>query len=337
MQAKTGQTATLDDQHPATEGGQRCVVVLATGGTIAGLSQGDGNHAYLAAQLSIDELLRSAHGLPTVRMEAEQVAQIDSKDMSHEVWHALALRCAFHAARDEVAGIVITHGTDTMEETAYFLSRVLNAGKPVVLTGAMLPADATGADGPGNLANALAVAMHDGARGVMVVMAGQVHAAAHVHKAHPTRVDAFSSGEHALVARVSACKVHGLTQWPASKLGDGQPALPNPQTWPKVEIILSHAGADGSLVTALAASGVQGLVVAATGNGTVHHRLAQSLRDAMARGVAVVLAMRCAQGVQDNQADPPEQGTTDKIQRMHPSPTKARVDLLLQLIQAPMV
>ena len=175
------------------------IVVLGTGGTIAGKagSAGD-NIGYVAGQVGVQELLEAVPGLMQAAqgpLQMEQVAQIDSKDMEFSVWSDLATRCLRYLADDTARAIVITHGTDTLEETAWFLQSVLNATKPVVLTCAMRPATAMAPDGPQNLLDAMAVATAPGARGVLAVCAGVVHGARQVQKVHPYRVDAFSSGE----------------------------------------------------------------------------------------------------------------------------------------------
>ena len=309
------------------------VVVLGTGGTIAGTAPSSSDDSgYTAAQLSIAQLLATVPELVGARVESEQVAQLDSKDMSHAVWQALALRVAHHLARAEVAGIVITHGTDTMEETAYFLQRVLAPSKPVVLTGAMRPATSAQADGPGNLRDAVVVARESGRAGhagVVAVMAGQVHGARQVRKAHPTRLAAFDSGEASPLAVVQGSSV----SWCAGTVKSTEADAPCPAAltgdvaqWPRVEIVVSHAGASGAVVHALCADGVQGLVVAATGNGTLHHELEAALLAAQAQGVAVRRSARsgagrvlqsCAQGLP---------GAGDL------SPVKARIELMLALI-----
>ncbi|MBX9833301.1 MAG: asparaginase, partial [Burkholderiaceae bacterium] len=148
---------------------------MGTGGTIAGTSaQAGDNIGYTAAQVGVAQLLQAVPGLHAVAsaLHTEQVAQIDSKDMDGEVWRALALRSAHHLADPEVRGIVITHGTDTLEETAWFLHQVLDARKPVVLTCAMRPATALAPDGPQNLLDAVAVALTPGATGVLMVASG---------------------------------------------------------------------------------------------------------------------------------------------------------------------
>ena len=178
------------------------LVVLGTGGTIAGTAATAGdNIGYTAAQVGVAQLLLAIPALaqmPCV-LVSEQVAQIDSKDMSHAVWQALAERASHFLAQPDVQGIVITHGTDTLEETAYFLHAVLPApllaAKPVVLTCAMRPASAMVPDGPQNLLDACAVALTPGAAGVVAVCAGSVHGAVDVQKQHTYRVDAFSSGD----------------------------------------------------------------------------------------------------------------------------------------------
>ena len=140
-------------------------------------------------------MLAAIAALASLPLVAEQVAQIDSKDMGFDIWRHLALRCAHWLAQADVAGIVITHGTDTLEETAFFLQAVLAPAKPVVLTCAMRPATALAPDGPQNVLDAVAVAAAAGARGVVVVCAGTIHGAADVAKQHTYRLDAFSSGD----------------------------------------------------------------------------------------------------------------------------------------------
>ena len=182
-------------------------VLLATGGTIAGTAaSADDTLGYRAAQLSGAALLAGLRAavpaLVALPIEVEEVARLDSKDMDFATWQALARAVARHAARAEVRAIVITHGTDTLEETAYFLQRVLAPAKPVVLTAAMRPATAREADGPVNLRDAFAVAAHPQARGVVAVLAGQVWSGLALRKAHTQALDAFTAGGAAPVARV---------------------------------------------------------------------------------------------------------------------------------------
>lgn len=276
------------------------IVVLGTGGTIAGTaSAAQDNIGYTAAQVGITELLGSIGALEGLALVAEQVAQIDSKDMGFDTWSQLALRCRYWLAQADVAGIVITHGTDTLEETAFFLHAVLAPAKPVVLTCAMRPATAVAPDGPQNVIDAVAVARTAGARGVVVVCAGTIHGAADVAKQHTYRLDTFSSGDAGPVGYVEEGRLCLSRNWPEAGPGLAVrtlQAMGVAGRWPRVEIVVSHAGANGRVVDALLAQGVKGLVVAATGNGTLHHELEAALIKAQAAGVKVMRATRCAEG-----------------------------------------
>jgi L-asparaginase len=308
----------------------RTLVVLGTGGTIAGTAaSGSDNVGYTAAQLGVAQLVQAVPALAGVPLECEQVAQVDSKDMDFGVWRALALRIAHHLARDEVAGIVVTHGTDTLEETAYFLQRVLAPAKPVVMTAAMRPATSLQADGPQNLSDAVQVAGLADARGVVVVVDGRVHDARAVRKRHTYRLDAFDSGDAGPLGVVEEAQVRLLRAWPEGTPLGLQWLPAEEDAWPQVEIVTSHAGASGALVRAAIELGVMGLVVAATGNGTVHHALEAALLEAQSGGVTVWRSSRCGQGRVLERADDvlPSAGEL--------TPVKARVELMLQLLTPP--
>jgi len=242
---------------------QRIIVILGTGGTIAGTATDpNDNVGYTAGQRTVADLLAAVPALDGISLEAEQVAQLDSKDMDYATWQRLAQCVAHRLARPEVGGVVITHGTDTLEETAWFLQRVLAPTKPVVLVAAMRPSTALAADGPQNLLDAVAVARTLGARGVLAVLAGRVHAAGDVRKVHTYRPDAFDSGDAGALGVVEEGHLRRFRDWPGgTPLGltllDGDTA-----NWPWVEIVVSHAGARSDAVRALCAAGVQGLVVA---------------------------------------------------------------------------
>lgn len=279
------------------------IVVLGTGGTIAGKARSAGdNVGYVAGQVGVQDLLDGVPGLAEAAqgvLEVEQVAQIDSKNMEFAVWAALARRCRDHLADDTVRAIIVTHGTDTLEETAWFLHSVLDARKPVVLTCAMRPATAIAPDGPQNLLDALAVANAPGAHGVLAVCAGAVHGARQVQKMHPYRVDAFGSGEGGPLGWIEEGRVRLAQNWPQAEAGWAQAALEKIASgapWPRVEIIMNYAGASGATVDALVRDGVQGLVVAATGNGTLHHALQAALERAQQAGLAVRVTTRCPLG-----------------------------------------
>lgn len=334
------------------------IMLLGMGGTIAGTGvPGGGAVGYQAGQLAVDVLLQGIAVPAGYGVQAEQVCQLDSKDISDADWRLLAHMCLRHLQNPQVQALVITHGTDTLEETAWFLQQVLPAGKPVVLTCAMRPATALSADGPANLRDALACAAHVGAHAraragwpVMVVAAGQVHGAQAVRKTHAYQVQAFSSGEAGPWGWVEEGWVRWAQPWgifgeatttadtthtdrdtetdAAIAPGKPWPDLP-PLPWPWVEVLTSHAGARAQGVQALLAAGVQGLVVAGTGNGSVHTAWLAALQQARQAGVPVWRCTRCAQGqvVQELGQEDPEVTAL--------SPWKARISLMLQLMGYP--
>lgn len=186
------------------EGRQKqSVIILATGGTIAGTAERpDTAVRYKAGTMAVEVIVAAVPPLRHEQIEVEQVAQLDSKDMDHATWWLLAARVAHHLARADVCGVVITHGTDTLEETAYFLHRVLSPQKPLVLTASMRPSNGLLADGPQNLLDSVRLAQHDG-RGVLVCLLGRVYAADDVRKVNGYQLDAFRSGGDGLVDRKS--------------------------------------------------------------------------------------------------------------------------------------
>jgi L-asparaginase len=312
------------------------IVILGTGGTIAGQSASALDHTgYTAGQIGVNDLLAAlpleSFGLG--RFVTEQVAQLDSKDMAFDVWVKLAQRVAHFLSQADVQAIVITHGTDTLEETAYFLHALLAPAKPVVLTCAMRPATALVPDGPQNMMDALALADSPGASGVSVVCAGAVYGPEDVQKVHPYRLNAFSGGEAGPIAYVEDGNVRLLRAWPQPQAESvhADAALVTQLAdaiWPRVEVVMSYAGADGLAVRALVDAGVQGLVVATTGNGTVHQDLEAALVLAMQQGVRVLRATRCTEGRMLSAADqglPAAPGL---------NPVKARIALMLALMRS---
>jgi L-asparaginase len=306
---------------------QSKIVILGTGGTIAGTAaSATDTVGYTSAQLGVAQLVAAIPQLAQVDVECEQVAQLDSKDMDFATWQRLAQRAAFHLARAEVAGVVVTHGTDTLEETAYFLHRVLAPVKPLVLTAAMRPATSLQADGPQNLLDAVTVARDRASQGVLVAVAGRVWAGAELRKVHSHRVDAFAAGDAGPLAVIEEGRPRwwrGVPEGPAVGLLRIERDVAR---WPRVEIVLNHVGASGSSVDALVAQGVQGLVAAGTGNGTLHRDLEAALLRAQAQGVRVLRASRCAAGPVLGDGTLPSAGALSAVQ--------ARIELLLQLLGA---
>ena len=321
------------------------LVFLGTGGTIAGTATDTAdNVGYTAAQVGVERLLGVIPGLRRALgdcdLESEQVAQIDSKDMGWRQWCALAQRVQHHLARSDVTAVVVTHGTDTLEETAFFLSRVLDAQllreKAVVLTCAMRPASSSAPDGPQNILDAVAVAKSEGALGVLAVCAGTIHSARDVQKVHPYRLNAFDSGEAGPLGFVEKSRVRWVHPCPvlvAPVSGVSVQRLSR-ALWPRVEIVMNYVGATGATVRALCAAPVgddepvRGFVVAGTGNGTVHEDLLLALREALAQGVAVVRTTRCAQGCLV-----PGSAIGELPDSQGLSPVKARIELALGLIK----
>ncbi|MBI5332978.1 MAG: asparaginase [Burkholderiales bacterium] len=371
MTSPSGKKTSSGRAEPPGRSGR--VVLLATGGTIAGAACQTEPSGYRAAQLDVAALVAAVPPLQGLaadgRLEALQVAQVDSKDMGPAVWRALLAAVQDALARPEVAGVVVTHGTDTLEETAYLLHRLLAPAKPVVLTAAMRPATDPSADGPANLLDAVRVAAWPGARGVLAVLDQQVWAGAQVRKQHTWRMPAFGADAGPL-AWVERALVRPLRAWPGpadeadapvrrqvqmpreqssgapddaadvdtqaarddalkAALGAARDAALDPaRTWPWVEIVHSHAGADGRVVRLLLQAGVQGLVVAGTGHGTLHQDLEAELLRAAAQGVPVVRASRVGQGaVWARDGDRlPAAGAC--------SPAQARVELMIRLLAA---
>ena len=328
---------------------QQRVVFLGTGGTIAGQAESSqDNVSYQAAQIEVGQLLEAIPGLRGqlrgALLHSEQVFQLNSKDLDPSHWQQLHGRVVHYLSQADVRGIVITHGTDTAEETAYFLARTVPAAllqaKPVVLTCAMRPATSAHSDGPQNMVDALCVATTQGARGVLLVCSATVHSALRVQKVHPYRLDAFDSGEAGPVGVVEEGRFRLFDALPelleTVTHRSLSPQAPTKQDWPRVEIVISHAGANGASVRAMCAhtaqgdSPLRGIVVAGTGNGDIHNALAQALNDAQAQGIRVIRTTRCATG-SVVMAQP--KGAEPKLLEASPlSAVKARIALMLELL-----
>jgi L-asparaginase len=319
------------------------VVFLGMGGTIAGLSTLPGEHvAYVAGQVPIAHMLDGVPGLSAALAGqtpvCEQVAQLDSKDMDVGHWVALAQRLNHYLEQPDVSSVIVTHGTDTLEETAYFLSCVLAGDllirKPVVLTCAMRPASADFADGPGNLLDAALVAVAPGCRGLLLVCAGTIHCAAKVQKVHPYRLNAFDSGESGPLGFVEAGQLRWLNDWErVSSPGVLKVDQLENVVWPRVEVVFSYAGVDGALLRCLIqeADGLsqrlRGLVVVAPGNGSIHKALEPILMQAQAQGIRVVRVSRCAHGQVVG-------GSAGMVPSAPLPAAKARIALMLEILHA---
>ncbi|MGB3753702.1 MAG: asparaginase [Parerythrobacter sp.] len=305
------------------------LTVLATGGTIAGIAGSATAADYRAGQIGIGDYLErlAALGLDA-ELTGHQVANIDSADMGHDVWaalHAAAMR-ALHD--QDCDGVVVTHGTDTLEETAFLLDLTLPAHKPVVVVGAMRPADAVGYDGLRNVANAVRVAGDAGAseRGVLVVMGDRVFAARDVRKVRTRGSDAFRGFPRESVALVTPSSLDWFgAAWRQD--GAAQYALPN--NWPDVPVVYVHAALEVGAVRRQLGDQPAGVIIAGAGEGNMPEPVRAELVELCAGGVPVVRASRVEQALVDRE---PQDDTNGFVAARALTPAKAR--LLLQLLLA---
>lgn len=309
------------------------VHLLATGGTIAGAQLPGGAPGYKAAAFSVDALIAAVPQLAEIAtLEVEQVAAIGSQDMDDATWLTLANRTQAALDRPEVQGAVITHGTDTMEETAFFLNLVVHSDKTAVLVGAMRPATAMSADGPMNLYNAVAVAADPAARGrgVLVVANDEIHFAREVAKTNTTQVGTFRSSHRGLAGLVHGGRLHLYAPAVRRHTTRSEFSLAGLTQLPRVEIIYAHAGIGRSLIDAAVAGGAKGIVIAGVGNGNLAAPALEAAADASRRGVVVVRSSRTGGGVVERNIEVDDDAvgfvTADEL-----NPQKARVLLMLGL------
>jgi L-asparaginase len=275
------------------------VVVLATGGTIAGAAGSDVQAAYTSGQVGVEQLLAAVPQAKNVaNLTGEQISNIGSQDMNDEVWLKLGKRVNELVAKPDVDGVVITHGTDTIEETGYFLTLVVKSRKPVVLTAAMRPSTALSADGPLNFYNAVAVAANKEAagRGVLVVINDWIHDASSLTKTSTTAVQTFLSPLRGLVGTVA----YGQSEFFRDPVGkhttESEFSLDGVTQLPRVDIIMAHENMDGKLIDAAAAAGAKGIVIAGVGNGNMTASALEALSAQSKKGVVCVRSSRVATG-----------------------------------------
>jgi L-asparaginase len=268
------------------------VHILATGGTIA--SRTDPATGAVVPAITADELIASVPELvETAEVTVEEVTHVSSWDITLEMMAHLAHRIAELATEEDAPdGFVVTHGTDTMEETAFALDILCEVEQPIVLTGAMRPVDSAEADGPGNLVDAIDVAVTEEARrvGAVVVMAGEIHAARYVTKAHTSRVDALASLARGAIGVVDEGDVSITTRV------ERGPKIPLAEPSPDVHLVTSVADLDPRLLSIIGALGPRGLVLSGTGAGNIPARCVPAVRDLLGAGTVVVLTSRCGSG-----------------------------------------
>ncbi|WP_281271156.1 asparaginase [Helicobacter didelphidarum] len=309
------------------------IVILATGGTIAGSTTSHiETTGYKAGVLSVNSLIQAVPEITNLaNIQAEQISNIDSADMTDEIWLTLAKRINILLESNNVDGIVITHGTDTMEETAFFLHLVTKSTKPVVLTGAMRPSSAMSADGPKNLYNAVALASSKNAnnKGVMIVMNDRIQSARYATKIHTLNTDSFqslTSGDMGYI--IDGAVYFNFTPVPPHTTKSIF-RVDNLNTLPKVDILYSYSNDGlGVAAKALFQSKVKGIVVAGSGAGSIHVFQKKILKDLMQQGLIVVQSSRVGSGiVLANQED----SKIGFIGAKDLNPQKARVLLMLGL------
>src|SRR6186713_1841324 len=309
------------------------VIILATGGTIAGAGASADRAGYTAGKIPIDDLIGS---IPTVKKIAsitgEQVASVGSQDMTTEIWKKLAVRINEIAKNKEADGIVVTHGTDTQEETAYFLDLALTTDIPVVLTGSMRPATAISADGPKNLYDAITIAINPNSkgRGVLVSFNEGIFDARDVMKLSTTKTNAFGSPNTGPIGQA----YDGRVEYYASNVREvnvGTPFSIKADTkLPRVDIVYMYADAPAEQIDLLISKKVDGIVIAGVGNGNFNKTYMDAVKRAVAAGIIVCRASRTPSGrvVLHDEINDDELGTivSDDL-----TPQKARVLLMLAL------
>jgi len=311
------------------------IVILATGGTIAGSAESQTQAGYTSGQVGVDILMNAVPQIKDIaNISGEQVSNVGSQDMSDAIWLKLAERANELLAKSDVDGIVITHGTDTLEETSYFLNLVINSNKPVVMTAAMRPSTALSADGPLNIYNAVAVAADKNAqgRGVLVVANDDIHGARSFTKTSTTDVQTFKSIEYGLIG----VSLYGENRWFRAPFHRHTSAsgfsVSGVEQLPRVDVIYITADVSPDLITAAVEKGAKGIVTAGVGNGNMTGPALEAVKAAVASGVIVVRASRVTSGSvgRNVEVNDDEAGTLASGEL---NPSRARILLKLALLK----
>ena len=275
------------------------VVILATGGTIAGAAATGTTAGYKSGAVTIDAMVAAVPGITDLaNIKGEQISNVGSQDMSFDILLKVAKRINELGKSGDVDGIVITHGTDTMEESAFFLNLTVKTDKPVVMVGSMRPSTAVSADGPLNLYNAVGVAIDPKAkgRGVMVVMNDWIHGAHSLTKTSTTAVQTFMSPVRGLIGTANYGKNDFYTtpQWKHTTQSEFD--ISNVTQMPRVDIIFASVDMPADLITAAVTNGARGIVIAGVGNGNMNNASVMAAEQAVKKGVVVVRSSRVATG-----------------------------------------
>ncbi|MDD2293488.1 MAG: asparaginase [Bacteroidales bacterium] len=311
--------------------GKPHIAVIATGGTIAGTATSSTMAGYTPAQLTVESILTSA---PQVRELADitpiQLCNMASQAMNNETWLRLARTIDSLFATGSYDGVVVTHGTDTMEETAYFLHLTIKYPNPVVITGAMRPATGLSADGPVNLFNSVALASSPSARhkGVMIVMNDYILSADDVIKSNSVNTNAFESPNYGALGVMRGGVPEFFREPLLCHTENTDFSISQIAELPVVDIVYSYANADATAFNALVEHGAKGIVIAGVGHGNYTPSIGVAARNAVKQGVAVVRSTRIIEGGVSFELEEPFEG---QISAFYKSPQKARILLMLAL------
>jgi L-asparaginase len=312
------------------------VVILATGGTIAGAAATGTQAGYTSGAVTIDTMLAAVPGITDLaNIKGEQIANVGSQDMTFDIMMALARRINALASSSSVDGIVITHGTDTLEETAFFLNLTAKTDKPIVMVGSMRPSTAVSADGPLNLYNAVAVAADPKARGrgVLVVMNDWIQGAHSLTKTSTTAVQTFMSPLRGLVGVANYGKndFYNSPEWKHTTQSEFDVAQVSSDL-PRVDIIFAAADMPPDLIDAAVANGAKAIVIAGVGNGNMNKASIEAASNAAKKGVVVVRSSRVVTGTvgRNVEVNDDELGfvASDEL-----NPQKSRILLTLALLK----
>jgi len=311
------------------------VMILATGGTIAGSAVSATQAGYTSGRVTVDAMIGAVPGLTEIaRVHGEQVANVGSQDITFTIMIDLANRINALLGTDEVDGVVVTHGTDTMEETAHFLNLTIKNKAPVVLTGAMRPSTAISADGPLNLYNAVAVAADPDAagRGTLVVMNDRIHGAHSLTKTNTTSVETFISPINGLIGTVNYGKPDYFRRPFRKHTHKSQFSIKGVTSLPRVDIIYACADMPADLIDGSMEKGAKGIVVAGDGNGNMNAATIERAALAAQKGVIIVRSSRVPTGKvgRNVEIDDDRMGfiASDEL-----NPAKARILLMLALLK----
>jgi len=310
------------------------IAIIATGGTIAGV--GDSSYAskYSAGKITIDQIIESNPKLNDLaNLKGEQLLQMASENMDDDSWLTIARRVSALLSSSKVDGVVITHGTDTIEETAYFLSLTINSKKPIILVGAMRPSSSTSADGPLNLYNAIAVATSDDAKnkGALVIFNDRIYTARDVAKTHTTNVAAFESPNFGPIGIVNYGKALFYYNPLRLHTANSKFNIKNIKSLPRVDILYGHAGQDETVIDHLVKTGTKAIVFAGVGDGNIHKAALEKLINARKENNLILLrSSRTGAGFVVRNAEI-EDDKNDFVTADNLSPQKARILLKLAL------